>query len=164
MCLRHLAPPIIEQPANHWNLHWKYVTFFFFLTEMTAISIETELSQSWGLHWGDGWQYNVFLQGGRIFSLPRDVFLRSWGHLMGRAQCRAVWPNHIHGRVILVWLKASLRLFNGFVWVAPITHLGVDRNRPAAFPYRGRTELQYQNPLTLNTFNTNTSGVSLYFQ
>lgn len=117
---------------------------------MTAVSTETELRQIGGLHRGDGWQYNVFLQGGRIFSLPRDVFLRSWGHLMGRAQCRAVWPNHIHGRAILVWLKASLPPFNHFTAVAPLTHLGVDRNRPAAaFPYGGSHSWRITAKLTL---------------
>lgn len=29
----------------------------------------------------------------------------------GRSQCEALWPNHIHGQVILVWLKESLQLF-----------------------------------------------------
>lgn len=29
----------------------------------------------------------------------------------GRTQCEALWPNHIHGKVILFWLKESLKLF-----------------------------------------------------
>lgn len=72
-----------------------------------------------GLCWGGKRQYNASLHGGHIFSVPRDVFLRSWGHLMGWAQWRTVWSNHIHGRVILVWLKASLSLFPGLALSAP---------------------------------------------
>ena len=40
------------------------------------------------------------------------------------AQCRTLWPNHIHGRAILVWLTASLHLVNRFGSAAPSAHLG----------------------------------------
>lgn len=90
--------------------------------------IQTETRDSFTV----GRQHNAFLQGGRIFSLPRDVFLRSWDHLMGRAQCRTVWPNHIHWGVILVWLKASLFLFNHFVSATASTYLDEDKTRPTA--------------------------------
>lgn len=99
-------------------------------------------------HWDYMWaelvtlrcQHNVFLHGGRILPLPRDVFLRSWGHLMGRAQCKAVWPNHIQWRVILI--KSITSPFRILCVSSPSCPPAVDGNRPvAAFPYWWRTEL-----------------------
>lgn len=48
----------------------------------------SESADSWRLNrvWG-----SEYISAGQTnLSLSRDVFLRSWGHLMGRGQCRAV--------------------------------------------------------------------------
>lgn len=109
--------------------------------------IQTETKDSFTV----GRQHNAFLQGGRIFSLPRDVFLRSWDHLMGRAQCRTVWPNHIHWGVILVWLKASLFLFNHFVSATASTYLDEDKT-PGLQLREGRVRGRWGNTHTTTCF------------